>query len=143
MKRETESIKKLATTLIDSKHGYEEALKDDGGSDLAPIFREMIALREQDLADLGRVLSSMGENPDEKESFMTFVQRTVIDVRSALTGLGEKTLPSFIRGEESVLSRYNDAIKDCGDDAETVRILSLQRQLLQDKISEMKGMKAG
>jgi hypothetical protein len=102
----------------------------------------MISLREQNLDELGRALSSMGENPDAGESFMTFIQRAVIDVRAALTGLDEQTLPSFIRGEESVLSRYDDALKACAGDPKTAEILSRQRQLLKDKIAEMKLMQA-
>jgi uncharacterized protein (TIGR02284 family) len=142
MKTEVEAVKALATTLIDSGRGYEQAIKDDSDSELLPLFREMIALRQRDLEELRGVLTSLGEKPDEDGSFMSTVQRTVIGIRSALTGLGEGALPSFIRGEESVLSRYDDAIEACRDDSETAGILSRQRGLLQDKISKMKVMQA-
>jgi uncharacterized protein (TIGR02284 family) len=136
----TESLNKLATLLIDTKHGYEEALKADSGSDLAPLFEEMTALREQDLRELRAALSERGEEMDDDGSLMSFVQRTVIDIRSALTGLDENALPSFIRGEESVVSAYEDALQVPGADPNISALLVRQKQLLQDKIAKMKSM---
>jgi uncharacterized protein (TIGR02284 family) len=133
-----ESLKKIHTVLVDTQHGYEEAIKEDGDSDLAPIFSEMIDLRQRDRAEIHQILAAKGEKADDGGSFMSAVQRAVIDVRSSLTGLDKNALPAFIRGEESVIGYYDDALKEWAADAEVSTILTRQKRELQEKVSKMK-----
>ncbi|NPU13120.1 PA2169 family four-helix-bundle protein [Bradyrhizobium sp. 83002] len=135
-------LKTLHTSLIDARNGYQEAAADAETPALKALFAEMIALKERDHAELHDALRRMGETPDEAGSFMSTVHQTVIRVRSVLTGLGTNALSSFVNGEEQILGQYDDALKDCADDAATTATLTRQRQSLQAKIAQMKQLAA-
>jgi len=140
MQDEIEGLKKLHTTLIDTCRGYEEALKDGQDNSLLPLFREMVELRQHDHREIHSALVRKGETPDENGSFMSIVHKTVIDVRSAITGLDQNSLPSFVSGEESVIGVYNNVLKECSADPEISQLLLRQKQQLENKIAKMKAM---
>jgi uncharacterized protein (TIGR02284 family) len=97
-----DSLKKLHTTLVDNRNGYQEAVKDADQPAFKALFEEMLALKEKDHAELHSALRKLGEQPDESGSFMSTVHKTVIGVRAAVTGLGPNALSSFVMGEEQV-----------------------------------------
>ena len=51
-----EALKSLRTRVIDSRNGYQEALDDAEGKGLTPLFRDMIALRSNDIDGLAPFL---------------------------------------------------------------------------------------
>jgi hypothetical protein len=81
--------------LIDTCRGYEEALKNGPEIGLSPLLREMVELRQHDHSEIHNALVRNGETPEENGSFMSIVQKTVIDVRSAITGL-DKNYPHLL-----------------------------------------------
>ena len=93
-----DTLKSLHTALVDSRNGYEEGLKDAEGKGLTPLFHEMIDLRNRHHTELDRHLRAAGEEPDEKGSSMSTVHRTVMKVRSVLTGLDESALSGLVDG---------------------------------------------
>lgn len=135
-----DSLKKLHTSLVDSRKGYEEAAKEAETPSLRLFFAEMAALKESDHAGLHQALLTMGEKSDDSGSFMATVHQTVISVRSAVTGLGTNSLPSFVTGEERIVEQYNDAIRESAADRATVESLNNQKAVLLSKIAEMKNM---
>jgi uncharacterized protein (TIGR02284 family) len=130
-----DALSSLHTKLVDSRNGYEEAIKDAGETGLVTLFEEMVALRRQAIAELEPLVVASGINPDEDGSFMSTVHRTVISVQSMLTDLDETVLPGFIDGEKRILGYYEDAIAAAGDPDREV--LLRQRADLLDRISEM------
>jgi hypothetical protein len=68
---------------------------------------------------------------------MSTVHKTIISVRSAVTGLNEEALSAFVEGEERIVEDYNRAIKDNPDDAAVVGLLLQQKTALQDEIASM------
>jgi uncharacterized protein (TIGR02284 family) len=130
-----DALSSLHTTLVDSRNGYDEAIKDAGQTGLVTLFEEMVALRRQAIAELEPLVAAAGLNPDEDGSFMSTVHRTVISVQSMLTDLDETVLPGFIDGEKRILGYYDEAIAAAGDPDREV--LLRQRADLLDRISEM------
>jgi uncharacterized protein (TIGR02284 family) len=137
----TDTLKTLHTTLVDSRNGYDEALQDAEGKGLTSLFREMIALRDRDTQKISAMLQVLGQQPDSSGSFMSTVHRTVISVRSMITGLDASILPSLISGEERIMKTYDEAIAAApgqgGDNSELVA----QRNTLQAVIDNMRRMK--
>jgi uncharacterized protein (TIGR02284 family) len=125
----------LHTTLVDSRNGYEEALKDAGKSGLVTLFEEMVALRQQASIELEPLLLRSGATPDDNGSFMSTVHRTIISFQSMLTDLDETVLPGFIDGEKRILSYYDEAIATAPEPDREV--LMRQRADLSDRIEEM------
>jgi uncharacterized protein (TIGR02284 family) len=130
-----DALSTLHTTLVDSRNGYEEALKDAGKSGLVTLFEEMVALRQQASVELEPLLLRLGATPDDNGSFMSTVHRTIISFQSMLTDLDESVLPGFIDGEKRILGYYDETIAKAPDiDRE---VLVRQRADLSDRIEEM------
>lgn len=136
-----EALKSLRTSLIDSRNGYQEALEDAEGKGLTPLFRDMIALRSKDIDGLTPFLIAYGEDAGQEGSFMSSVHRTVIGIRSILTGLDESILPGLIDGENRILGYYESAIELTENGSSEYITLIKQRDTLQFKISEMQARK--
>jgi uncharacterized protein (TIGR02284 family) len=137
MSEHIEALKSLHTALIDSRNGYEEALEDAEGKGLTPLFRDMIALRNRDADEIAGHLTALGQSVDEKGSFMSTVHRTVISVRSVITGLDESILPALIDGEERILEFYDEALAAASPRSAEHGMLIKQREALARKIGEM------
>ena len=135
-----DSLKKLHTALVDNRNGYQEAVKDADTPAIKALFAEMVALKEKDHAELHVGLSKLGEKADETGSFMSTVHKTVISVRSAVTGLGSNALGSFVMGEEQVIKEYDEALKECASDPAITATLTRQKETLLAKIAKMKNM---
>ena len=135
-----DALKSLHTTLVDSKKGYEEALADAEGKGLTPLFRDMIALREKNHAELDTLLRAAGETPDESGSFLSLVHKTIFKVRSVFNGLDESVLPGLIDGETRIADAYEDVLGNTPP-AEASAALDRQLNALRGKISEMQALR--
>lgn len=137
MSDRADKLAALTTALIDSRNGYYEALEDAEGRGLTKLFKEMIAMRTEAIVELEPFVIAAGGQVNEDGSFMSTVHRTVISIRSMLTELDEKILPSLISGEERILAYYDDALKVSATDYPEFAAIQRQRAALVSKISEM------
>jgi uncharacterized protein (TIGR02284 family) len=142
MTSHTDTLTSLHTALIDSRNGYEEALKDAEGKGLTPLFRDMIALRTQHADELKHHLIGMGAEVDDEGSFMSAVHRTVISLRSVFTELDEGILPGLIDGEERIVGYYDEAIESVLPGSRENAALVAQRSVLKAKIADMQMRKS-
>lgn len=108
------SLKALHTALIDAREGYEKAVQDAENPQVASIFKHVSALHEQSHAGIHQILLERGEQFDEFGSVMAAVHKTVIAVRSAVTGSDQPSLASFASGEERIVEDYGAAIAENG-----------------------------
>jgi uncharacterized protein (TIGR02284 family) len=131
------SLASLHTALIDARNGYDEAIRDAEEPELKAIFSRLKLAHEKAHAELHNLLLARGLKPDDGGSFMSTVHKTMISVRSAVTGLNEEALSAFVEGEERIVEDYNRAIKDNPDDAAVVGLLQQQKAALQDEIVGM------
>lgn len=134
-----DALKSLHTALIDAREGYEKATAETEDSTLAALFGDMIALHTSAHNDIHERLLGVGEKPDESGSFMGTVHRTVIGVRSAITGIDMSTLDSFADGEERITEKYSDAINE-ERDPRLAEMLRMHESALRDMIGRMKQM---
>jgi len=133
-----EALKSLHTTLIDAKKGYDTAIQDAEDPRTKAIFERMSSLHARAHADVHAILLAKGERPDESGSFFSLVHKTVISVRSAVTGLGATSLPSFVDGEERILGAYDKAIEATASSDPALETLHKDRQMLVAAIADMK-----
>jgi len=141
MTEHIESLKRLHTILIDSKHGYEDALADAEGHGMTQVFRDMIALRIKDGGEIATELATLGEKADDKGSFMTTVNRAIISLRSLFGGLDESILPGLIDAEKRIVSNYDSALESAASTVDR-EILTRQRQNLLKIIADMESKNA-
>lgn len=141
MAEHIDNLKSLHTILIDSKHGYEEALADAEGHGMTQLFRDMISLRIKDGDEIATELVTLGERPDESGSFMTTVNRAIISLRSLFGGLDESVLPGLIDGERRIVTYYDSALETAASSVDR-EILTRQRQNLLKVIADMESKNA-
>lgn len=141
MAEHIDNLKSLHTILIDSKHGYEEALADAEGHGMTQLFRDMISLRIKDGDEIASELVTLGERPDESGSFMTTVNRAIISLRSLFGGLDESVLPGLIDGEKRIVTYYDSALETAASSVDR-EILTRQRQNLLKVIADMESKNA-
>lgn len=132
------SLKSLRKALIDARKGYETASSNAETPGMEAFFRNMIALHEKAQGEINTILAGCGEAAGEDGSFMAVVHKTVIAVRSAVTGLDEDALSSFADGEARIVESYNTAIEDNAGEIAAVTTLKRQRSALLARIAEMK-----
>jgi uncharacterized protein (TIGR02284 family) len=137
------SVASLHTALIDALKGYEEAIQDAEQPELRMVFRRLRLVHEKAHAELHHLLLARGMKPDERGAFMSTVHKTIISVRSAVTGLDEASLSAFADGEERIVGQYNSAIEDNHDDAAVVGLLERQKEALKDEIRVMRATADG
>lgn len=130
-------LKDLHTGLVDTRNGYEEAVKDGKESDLLPLFERMTVLHGGAAGAVAGILSGMGATANEGGSFMSSVNRTVISLRSMVTGLGENILPALARGEEIILKKYDTALAGPGLTPADQALLQARRDELENAIGRM------
>jgi uncharacterized protein (TIGR02284 family) len=135
-------IKSLHTAAIDALHGYEEARKEAEGRSMTPLFQELIVLHTKNAAELATELHARGERADDDGSFMSAVNRTIMDVRGLFGGLGESVLPGLIDGEKRNLHHYDRVIEAPDLTSGLREMLESHRARLQDVVVKMEAMSA-
>jgi uncharacterized protein (TIGR02284 family) len=138
MNSREEGLQTLHAILADTRHGYEEALKREPDSELAPLLRHMSALHLAAGDEVAQLLEGLGVQANEEGSFMSTVQRTVTDVRSMITGIGENMLPSLVSGEERNLAHYDTVLDAVGMLDGLEAPLRAQRKRLAIAIADMR-----
>ena len=137
-----DTIEALRTCLSDTLHGYEQVLKVEPGSELAPLFRRMSALHLAAGDELNAFLTDMGEAVDEDGSSMSTTHQLVSDAPPMIVGGGQSLLLSFASSEERNLRAYDDALQAGAWDSLLETALIAQRDRLQAAIAEMRHMDA-
>ncbi len=132
------SLASLHTAIVDARNGYEEAIRRAELPVLKTIFQRLKALHENAHAELHEALLARGFTPDESGSFMSTVHKTVISVRSAVTGLDDESLSAFASGEDRIIADYDKAIEDNAGDETLLALLERQEARLKSAISDMK-----
>jgi uncharacterized protein (TIGR02284 family) len=132
------SLKALHTSLIDSRSGYQEGLKDAQGQGLSPLFTDLIALHGRHADVIAAELKRLGAPSDDRGSYMGTLDRAVMKLSSLFTKLDEKFLPNLIDGEQRVLAHYDKAIRTSSPANAEYVVLIGQRDALLQRIAEMK-----
>jgi uncharacterized protein (TIGR02284 family) len=136
-----DNLKNLHTILIDSRHGYQEALEDAGVRGLTGLFRDMIAMRTKDIAETAALITAAGGEAHSTGSIMTTVNKVIISIRSLFGELDERILPGLINGERRIVTYYDDALETAETETER-ETLERQRTKVQAVIAAMARMNA-
>lgn len=132
-----DALKTLHTALIDARAGYKDAKARADDRRTETLFVEADTGHRLAHDDIHARLLQLGEQPDEGGSFMSTIHEAVIAIRSAVTGLDDRTLPSFASGEERIIDLYDDAIEESAD-PDLVASLRIHRAKLATLVAKMK-----
>ena len=127
------ALKGLLDTVADAKNGYEEAVKVSQNGDHSSAFQTMLALHTQNAVELEQLLASMGTPAREPGTFMSSVNRMVVDARNMFTGL-DGSLQPFIDGELMILKEYDRSLALLGPLSASRGSVERQRDTLAERI---------
>ncbi len=133
-------LESLHTAILDAREGYSKAIEKAEQPDVRSLFSDIDAAHASAHADIHKALESEGEDADDSGSFMGSVHKTVIAVRSAVTGIDRDALGGFIDGEKRILGLYDEAIGE-GRSTRIAAMLEHHRAALDDLVGRMEAMR--
>ena len=112
----TKSISSVLNALIgickDGQNGFRIASDDVHHLPLKSLFFEFSSQRARFVSELESLVVGLGEEADEEGSLAGVLHRAWIDLKSALSSGNEKAvIAECIRGEETALAEYEDALQ--------------------------------
>jgi uncharacterized protein (TIGR02284 family) len=118
----TGTLETLATTLIDSINGYEDAAKNTENGRFQQIFRERAGERRQALDDLRSEIRRLGGDPPDEGSLMGKTHQRWLDLKAAITGQDdERIINSVEAGEDYLKEKFETALNsDLGGESRQV-----------------------
>lgn len=133
------ALKTLHTRLHDSMDGYQSALERTESAYLKGVMQDMLDRRKTDVAEMHKYLTGMGIETSEDGSALAGAHRGFLKLKDAVTGGGdEAVLQEIVRGEDGLLSAYDEAIEAAGATDPEFSWLQTQRTGLKAKIEEFR-----
>lgn len=138
----TEALVTLQSRLVDAGEGHADGAKRTDDPTMAGVFQELRELHTTHAASLSATLMARGVEPDADGSFLQYIHKAVIRVRSVIGALGESAMSGVRDGEERILSLYDDTLNLEQGDAEVVALLETQRRAVSEAIDRMRALEA-
>jgi uncharacterized protein (TIGR02284 family) len=138
----TEALVTLQTRVIDAAQGHAEGAERADDPTMARVFQELHAMHKTHAARLGAALVARGVEPDADGSFLQYLHKAIIGVRSAVGALGDGAMPGVRDGEERILALYDDTLNLAQGDAELVALLKTQHRDVAEAIDRMRALEA-
>jgi uncharacterized protein (TIGR02284 family) len=109
-------LQDLIQLNIDSRDGFKDAADNVKGKDnsLVSFFRELSHQRASQASELQALVASNAEKPTKSGSVSAAAHRTWMDIRTALGGGEQAVLNEAERGEDHIMEKYQEALKDLG-----------------------------
>jgi uncharacterized protein (TIGR02284 family) len=149
MDREAEvsTLETLATTLIDSINGYEDAAKNSDNSRFQQIFRERGSERRKVLDDLRSEIRRLGGDPPDDGSISGKTHQRWMDLKAAVTGRDDKSIIESVEaGEDYLKEKFETALSSgdlTGESRQVVERVNQSVRSGHDQMSQLKhGMEA-
>lgn len=136
----TEAVKKLYVRLLDAANGYEEAAEKTDESEMTTLYADMARFRNEQATALAPILTRHGADPDGEGSWISVLQRTIMQVRGVLGALGREALDPIVSGERRLLELYDETIA-AGADGEDVVVLTEGREATAKRIAGLETMR--
>jgi uncharacterized protein (TIGR02284 family) len=103
----------LITTTIDSADGYERSAENVRGTEFERMFTEFAQERRQLVGRLQEHVRMMDGAPEDDGSLKAGLHRRFEDLRTAITGGGDKAVIEEVeRGEDYIKAKYEAALRD-------------------------------
>lgn len=141
---QTGTLETLATTLIDSINGYEDAAANSENSRFQEIFRTRASERREILGDLRSEISRLGGNPPDDGSLMGKTHQRWLDLKAAVTGRDdERIINSVEAGEDYLKEKFEAALNSDELSGESRQVVERAYQSVRSGHDQMSQLKHG
>lgn len=139
---ETATLNTLIKTVIDSINGYQESAQAVDNEQFRQLFMQLAQDRQQVLPQLQAEVARLGGNPEDDGSALAAAHRTLVDLKSAITGRDDKAVLNEVeRGEDYIKEKFETALSDDELSAETRQVVSLAYESVRrghDRVRDLK-----
>ena len=138
------TLEMLATTLIDSINGYEDAAANSENPRFQQIFRERAGERREVLNDLRSEISRLGGTSPDDGSFMGKTHQRWLDLKAAVTGRDdERIINSVEAGEDYLKEKFETALNSDELSGESRQVVERVYQSVRSGHDQMSQLKHG
>jgi uncharacterized protein (TIGR02284 family) len=146
MDREAEvsTLETLATTLIDSINGYEDAAKNSDNPRFQQIFRERSSERRRVLDDLRSEIRRLGGDPPDDGSISGKTHQRWLDLKAAVTGRDDQSVINSVEaGEDYLKEKFETALSSGDLTGESRQVVERVYQSVRSGHDQMSQLKHG
>lgn len=132
-------LNELLEKNYDAEKGYKKAAEIVENTKLKQFFETQAQNRYDFGHELKTEIRNYGETPDKGTSVTGDMHRTWMSIKSTFTSNDEEAILEEVqKGEESALEEYNEIINDTTLPPTTQKILTNQRNSIQDALRSAK-----
>lgn len=137
-----DALQKLYMRLIDSRDGYEQAKEHADKGAHAQLFASMLERRTNNAAQVRDYITRAGGTVDDDGSILAAAHRQWLNLKDSFTSGDDSVLNEVIRGEETLLEAYDEAIAATGAGDPELNWLSDQYTDLKMTVDNLKAREA-
>lgn len=139
--KQISTLNNLITTLYDGENGYKEAAEEVDSVTLATRFRQLAQQRYNFGHEIKPIITGFGGEVDKGGSAAASIHRVWMDLKSAVSGNDEEAiLNECIRGEESAVKTYAEALEDDTLTGAAREVVSRQMDKITSSIADLRKM---
>lgn len=139
----TSKLNELLEKNYDAEKGYKKASENVENTKLKQFFNEQAQKRKDFGHEIKTEIKNYGETPDKGGSTTGAMHRTWMDIETAFSSNNEETILEEVqKGEKAAVEEYNEVIKDTTLPPTTQKILTGQRDTIQDALRSAKNFEA-
>ncbi len=136
-------LNELLEKNYDAEKGYKKAADKVDNSKLKEFFNEQAQKRYDFGHELKTEIRNYGESPEKGGSTKGSMHRAWMDIETAFSSNNEETILEEVQtGEKAAIEDYNDVIKDTTLPPTTQKILTNQRDTIQNACESAKNFEA-
>ena len=137
MNSETDALKELYSTVIDSWDGYEKASEVVDSPRLQSLFEELQDRRARHAAELREYLASTDIDLDDDGTILASVHRQYLGLKDMVSDDDAAVVAEVIRGERQLLDAYDQAIRSMDATSPAFSFATEQHRNLEAHIEEL------
>lgn len=139
----TSKLNELLEKNYDAEKGYKKAADKVDNTKLKQFFNEQAQKRNGFGHEIKTEIKNYGESPDKGGSITGAMHRTWMDIETAFSSNNEETILEEVqKGEKAAVEEYNEVIKDTTLPPTTQKILTNQRDTIQNAWQSAKNFEA-
>ena len=136
------TLNSLVATTIDSINGYQESADAVENAQFRELFQELARDRQQVLPQLQAAVARLGGAPEDDGTTLAAAHRTLVDLKSAITGRDDKAVINEVeRGEDHIKHKYEAALNDGALSAEARQVVQQAYESVRrghDRVRDLK-----
>ncbi|QQX77307.1 MULTISPECIES: ferritin-like domain-containing protein [Aequorivita] len=136
-------LNELLEKNYDAEKGYKKAAENVENTKLKQFFNEQAPKRYDFGHEIKNEIKNYGETPEKGGSATGAMHRTWMDIETAFSSNNEETILEEVqKGEKAAIEEYNEVIQDTTLPPTTQKILTNQRDAIQNACQSAKNFEA-